>query len=518
MLTDTTAKRSGRCAPVECCPDPKCECGLKNNFFEGKRLTPDMFRVEQRYLVERRRLLNRAIHGWGVVYGYHIESIAAPRHKAPSTRKLKIDAGLALDARGRELLQVGSREISFDDLMVIDADFRQVDRETAVSAAFWPGHSKTRGTVCWLLSAHYAEQHLHHVTIGDSCRCEHDEWDHTCETVRYSLQQIGCEDCCKGFDCDLKCKCGSGPCCNHDDGHPNDPKDPKQQAHGIRHQERPHPRGGCRCLCDYLTKLDPGSDCTDRLCDVEEECGHVRVDLAHGVPLACVVLIADECNDWTFTSSVEACGPRRLVKRNDLLFDLIRGCDLTRISDVSWQDWHRQQDVSFKDFKDKFGTERSEDEYRTNFYITFSRPVRLDTLRVDCFVMTIVTGERDDGWWETLRVPIVDLDTSDVPPDPDDPPEHVRSARLIVSKHWFKETVGGFSRVFDWPTRVEIEVRGDFIVDCNGQTVDANVHGKSAAVTGNGSPGGTFLSVFGVQENPDSRPSTTRRDPKGVSS
>ena len=36
-----------------------------------------------------------------------------------------------------------------------------------------------------------------------------------------------------------------------------------------------------------------------------------------------------------------ACGPRRLVKRNDLLFDLIRGCDLTRISAIGWRDWHR---------------------------------------------------------------------------------------------------------------------------------------------------------------------------------
>src|SRR5688572_24833119 len=41
VTADTTTKPPGRCAPVECCPDPKCECGLKNNFFQGKRLTPD---------------------------------------------------------------------------------------------------------------------------------------------------------------------------------------------------------------------------------------------------------------------------------------------------------------------------------------------------------------------------------------------------------------------------------------------------------------------------------------------
>ena len=47
----------------ECCSDAACDSGLRNNYFEGKRLTADAFRVEQDYLIDRRRLLNRAIHG-----------------------------------------------------------------------------------------------------------------------------------------------------------------------------------------------------------------------------------------------------------------------------------------------------------------------------------------------------------------------------------------------------------------------------------------------------------------------
>jgi len=45
---------------------------------------------------------------------------------------------------------------------------------------------------------------------------------------------------------------------------------------------------------------------------------------------------------------------------------------------------------------------------------------------------------------------------------------------------------------------VEIEVRGDFIIDCNGQAVDANAVGLSPGPTGNGTPGGTFVSRFKV--------------------
>jgi hypothetical protein len=42
-------------------------------------------------------------------------------------------------------------------------------------------------------------------------------------------------------------------------------------------------------------------------------------------------------------TKVEECPPRRIVKRNDMLFDLIRGCDLTRITRISWAEWTQYQ-------------------------------------------------------------------------------------------------------------------------------------------------------------------------------
>ena len=79
----------------ECCTDTSCDSGLRNHYYEGKRLTADVFRVEQKYIIERRRLLNRALHGWGVVYGLGIR-LHEPR--------LHITPGLALDECGRELV------------------------------------------------------------------------------------------------------------------------------------------------------------------------------------------------------------------------------------------------------------------------------------------------------------------------------------------------------------------------------------------------------------------------------
>jgi len=44
------------------------------------------------------------------------------------------------------------------------------------------------------------------------------------------------------------------------------------------------------------------------------------------------------------------------VKRNDLLFDLINSCDVTRINQTGWWHWHRQeQAVAFETFAQALG-------------------------------------------------------------------------------------------------------------------------------------------------------------------
>ena len=114
--------------------------------------------------------------------------------------------------------------------------------------------------------------------------------------------------------------------------------------------------------------------------------------------------------------------------------------------------------------------------------------------------MTIMAVEREGGWWQTFRVPIVEVDTTFVPPQPGDPLDHVRSARFVVDGAWVEDGVRGRRTIFqDGKARIEIEVRGDFIIDCNGQAVDANAVGLSPSPTGNGTPGGTFLSTFRVK-------------------
>ena len=358
---------------------------------------------------------------------------------------------------------------------------------------------------CWLLKVHYAERKIGPVTLNDPCSCERHEWDQVCETVHYTLQPEDCSTCCKDFDCDLECSCATSPCCD------------QQVSH--EQKEYMHSRGGCRCLCDHLTQLPLNSECGS-LCQVDE-C--TRADLFNGIGLACLKLDQDECGNWRFASVYDACGPRRLVKRNDLLFDLIRGCDVTQISEIGWSDRHRHSTpISWTDFHKALGDESltNQTEYVTKrFWVRFSRPVRVETLRPDSFAITVLVSEAEGGWWQVLRVPIVRIDTAIELPLPGDPADHVRVAYLVVDGGWLEDAVRGRATIFHrQQTRVEIEIRGDFIVDCNGQAVDANARGLSASPTGNGSPGSSFLSTFTVDKRPGDGPVRSKYsepNPKG---
>jgi hypothetical protein len=82
----------GCCAP--CDIPPFC----RNHYYRGKLLTEREFNDEQRYGIDKHRLHNVALHGWGVVCGLHVK----PHPYCPD-RKLVVEEGLAIDSCGREI-------------------------------------------------------------------------------------------------------------------------------------------------------------------------------------------------------------------------------------------------------------------------------------------------------------------------------------------------------------------------------------------------------------------------------
>jgi hypothetical protein len=484
-----------------CEGDAECTSGSRNRYFLGKRLTPAAFSAEQSYHVERRRLLNRAVHGWGVVQGLAIRPAQAT-DCSPAVG-LDVGPGLALDAAGRELLVTRSRNLRWSEVWIFNdeaahpagtaghgcgcGDDRPDPSPVKAEAAKAGAEAEHRRQApesqdkppeqkdpqrCWLLSVHYAERRIEPVQVKDDCHCERTEWDRVCEDVHFSLRPIDCAACCDPHDCELCCGC-VGEC---------------------EMPLRPHNRGPHRCLCRYLTRLqvDPA---VDTLCRVRDG---LEVDLANGVPLACVTLRKDGCGRPEFDRVVDACGPRRLVKRNDLLFDLIRGCDLTVIDAISWKDLHRSpKPIPAADFAAYFSSEK-EPPARcvTKFWLRFSRAVQAATVTPDCFAITVIGPEEDSGWGEVMRVPITDLEVTS---ESIDPPGHVRAVTLVVDGEWVLDELKSKRSIFrNERSQVEIEVRGDFILDCNGQAIDANAVGLRPVPSGNGTPGGTFLSTFSV--------------------
>jgi len=83
--------------------DKKCGvCNIpyfeRNNYFYGKLMTVRDFFAEQCYFNEKRWLINRMVHGWGVVCGLDVML------KEGKTDEVIVTPGLAIDCCGREIL------------------------------------------------------------------------------------------------------------------------------------------------------------------------------------------------------------------------------------------------------------------------------------------------------------------------------------------------------------------------------------------------------------------------------
>ena len=68
----------------------------RNNYFYGKLLSVDDFRLEQKYGNDKRRTLNRFLYGTGVVTGMNVVSV--------DDMTILVENGLALDSVGREIV------------------------------------------------------------------------------------------------------------------------------------------------------------------------------------------------------------------------------------------------------------------------------------------------------------------------------------------------------------------------------------------------------------------------------
>jgi hypothetical protein len=93
-------EQRGRCGV---CEIPYFE---RNNYFYGKLMTVRDFFAEQCYFNEKRWLINRMIHGWGVVCGLDV------REAEDKESAVVLTPGLAIDCCGREILVCEEQEVA----------------------------------------------------------------------------------------------------------------------------------------------------------------------------------------------------------------------------------------------------------------------------------------------------------------------------------------------------------------------------------------------------------------------
>jgi hypothetical protein len=311
---------------------------------------------------------------------------------------------------------------------------------------------------------------------------------------------------------------GEPPRHNAADAHPQMPADARAQTpadaraqvppdhrtgdveHGPRDPSWPRSHHVLCCWSDHAEIGGPGTVCHWR--------DDIWIDPCEGVPLACVDFIGLECCEPVF-GELSKCEPRRIVKRNDLLFDLIRGCDLTRIKALTWAAWHGLQ-IDWDTFRCQFSDPplpQWEHGVLTKLDIEFTGPVQTQTVTADAVTFTVVFRDSGTAWNEMYRAPILGFKFDD--PQHCDPPGTTRKASIIVRRSWFNDEIS-FSDS-DHPSKfnvdvakpdrypvVEIEVHGDRILDCRGIPIDGNSVGPCIVPTGNGTPGGTCRAVFRV--------------------
>ncbi len=84
-------------------------CGYNNlkrtRYFHGQLLTERDFRDEQIYHNEKRKLLNKTLHGWGVVCGLKVKATN------PASQFVIVEPGLALDCHGNEIMVCEEQKI-----------------------------------------------------------------------------------------------------------------------------------------------------------------------------------------------------------------------------------------------------------------------------------------------------------------------------------------------------------------------------------------------------------------------
>jgi hypothetical protein len=83
--------------------------GKRNNYFSGKLLSAEDFNDEQSYFLDKMRLHNRMLHGWGTVSGLEVSA------SEDSFNGIIVSPGVAIDPFGNEIILSSTVQCAFPE-------------------------------------------------------------------------------------------------------------------------------------------------------------------------------------------------------------------------------------------------------------------------------------------------------------------------------------------------------------------------------------------------------------------
>jgi hypothetical protein len=409
--------------------------------------------------LKRQRLLNVALHGWGVVFGLGVGfPDTGPDRRPTRASCVLVTCGLALDAFGRML--------------------HTEDRRLSLAELEGPAPSR-EGT--YTLLVHHAERL--DPAVHDACNRTGPQWREY--GVVFTLRP-GCDPVHDG------CPDVTDPCLTRTD----------YVRRRIGSAEgSPGRSPDLEHACDR-----PGSLRATRS-------GSWCYDPAAGVPIACLEICdrakggnapEGECDAPCLVIDqvcTDECSPVRHVYRAPLLRELLDCCDvdMPRVERVSWPAWPMSSGpVPWNDFVARIQVV-DEDHAEDGFAIWFTRPVRADTLTPASVVLTVLVPERRADYWEPARVPIAAH-----PLSVDD--GLAGGVQIVPMRNWLRNETNDEWSSFERGARFEITLRGQLIRDECGHMLDA-VPADVGCAPCRGRPGDDLLWAFAVdrRRRPDDK-------------
>ena len=456
------------------------QCWSRTPYYRpGGKLSAEQLNAGQADALKRDRLVNMAMHGVGVAFGYEVRT-GAHGHIVIEDGCIHIGCGLAFDRYGRMLFWRGGW-LSFGDIV---------------------GCRPERGGR-YTLRLHYAET-SESGDAFDPCR-EGSDWVDRC--VAFTLE-AWCEPwngCPPEPPCDACMTRGEWIC-----------------ARNGTHQGAVPMDAQLAYACAEIPDL------------AASDCGRVAYDPDAGLPLSCIEICdldqdKEDCDQrlgFCPCTPVESCRIRPVAYRNPLLRELIDGADMrpAKIESYSWADWRMdcwddRHRVPFKAFKQRAMACQPDcpTDHEKGFWVKFTCPVQRCTLHPLSVLMEIYIRENRPHYWKPLRIPIevrhLDENGEVLAEDADD--ECARGLLICPLGDWIRyELEDENSTILDCANRgqlarVEITLRGQIIRDCCGLMIDARPPDIDADDTcgnraGQARPGGDWISVFRV--GPDGPP------------